>query len=56
MGDVKILETDYPAIEKIIKKFITENHTFEKILLTKQQALELFKTNPFKVALINAKI
>lgn len=43
-------------IEECAKKITTESQTFTRLVLTKQEALQLFGSNPFKVSLISAKI
>ncbi len=47
-----ISENDLEKIEKEIKKIQEENYTFERETITKEEALELFKDNPFKVEII----
>lgn len=56
MGQQKVSPTEFSVIEKAIEKIVAENHPFRKIYLTKAEALELFKHNPFKVQLISKKI
>ena len=47
---------DFEDIEEQVKKFTQGNYPFTKLILTKKQALELFKSNPFKVQLISSKV
>lgn len=56
IGDQRITPEHYPAIEKRFRKIAEEATNFQKIYLTKQEALELFKDNPFKVQLLTHKI
>jgi len=56
IGENRITPDHYERIEKRFKKIAEENHTFQKIYLTKQEALQLFKDNPFKVQLLTHKI
>lgn len=56
MGDKKIHPENYQALEKSAQNLVSKKVKFQKLLLTKQEALELFQDNPFKVALIKAKI
>lgn len=49
-------EKNYKAIEDAAKKVCSESQTFHRLILTKDQALELFRHNPFKVSLISNKI
>ena len=39
-----------------MKKSVSLNNSFERLILSKEEALELFKYNPFKVQLIESKI
>ena len=47
---------DFKIIEDAVKQVGHGNHPFQRLTLTKQQALEIFKDNPFKVQLISSKI
>ena len=49
-------EKNYPTIEKLVKKISSEDQKFLRLIVTKEEALELFKQNPFKVATITGKI
>ena len=52
-SDHKITEDDFPAIEKEMRKILAGNHDFVRREVTKAEALELFKDQPYKVELIN---
>mmetsp|Transcript_10612 Transcript_10612/g.9178 ORF Transcript_10612/g.9178 Transcript_10612/m.9178 type:complete len:85 (-) Transcript_10612:3102-3356(-) len=50
MGDKKISSKEFEQLEEKIRKFINnDSPEFHKILVSKQEALELFQDNPFKV-------
>lgn len=49
-------EKNYKAIEKAAKDAVKGSQEFQRLVLTKQEALTLFEENPFKVSLINSKI
>ena len=49
-------EKDYPLIEKAAKKIVESKQVFDRLVLTKIEALRLFGSNPFKVSLISNKI
>ena len=51
--DNKPTESDFPAIEKEMRKILAGNHDFVRKEVSKQEALELFKDQPYKVELIN---
>ncbi|HOO75046.1 MAG TPA: TGS domain-containing protein, partial [Tepiditoga sp.] len=53
LGDTKLSEEDFKNIEEEMKKIIKENIKIEKSELTKEEALKLFKDQPYKVDLIN---
>ncbi|MCP4114813.1 MAG: threonine--tRNA ligase [Desulfobacteraceae bacterium] len=48
-----ISEDDFPAIEAEMKKIIKAKKPFERSEVSKEEALEMFKDNPYKVELIN---
>jgi threonyl-tRNA synthetase len=56
IGDQRLSQADYDSIEKEIKRYATEKQPYERILLTKAEALEMFAYNPFKVQLIKSKV
>ncbi|MBI9087778.1 MAG: threonine--tRNA ligase [Desulfobacterium sp.] len=47
-----ISEDDFPAIEAEMQKIIKAKKPFERSVVSKEEALELFKDNPYKVELI----
>ena len=52
-AEYKVSEEDFKAIEKEVKKIISENYTIEGREVSKEEALEIFKEDPYKVELIN---
>lgn len=48
-----ISKDDLGSIEAEMKKIIDAKNTFERKVVTKAEALEIFKDNPFKLELIN---
>ena len=52
LGDDVIKEEDLPKIEKEMKKISKDNKLIKRIELTKQNALEMFKDDPYKIDLI----
>ncbi|UTC74213.1 threonine--tRNA ligase [Treponema sp. OMZ 792] len=44
---------DLPAIEKEMRKILSTHSNFEKEVISREKALEMFKEQPFKVELIN---
>ena len=47
---------DYKKLEEQVKKNSQGNHPFSRLVMTKAEALDLFKANPFKVQLISSKV
>ncbi|SCM22195.1 threonine--tRNA ligase, putative [Plasmodium chabaudi chabaudi] len=56
LGNNSIVSDDYTKIENEYNKLVKENVEFEKMVCTKEEVLELFKYNPFKIELIKSKI
>ena len=51
-GDITITENDLPAIEKKMKELAGKDQRIIREQLSKKEALEVFKNNPYKVELI----
>lgn len=56
VGTYGVNQDDYEKIENVVKKTVSEKQPFERVVITKDEALQLFKANPFKVELIKAKV
>eukprot|EP00922_Rhytidocystis_sp_ex-Travisia-forbesii_P039347 GHVS01058521.1.p1 GENE.GHVS01058521.1~~GHVS01058521.1.p1 ORF type:complete len:841 (+),score=90.25 GHVS01058521.1:187-2523(+) len=56
MGDHSITQDVYELLEKHAERICKENQIFERLVMTKEEALEMFSDNPFKVQLITNKI
>lgn len=52
LGDDVLTENDLKTIEKEMKKISSQNSKIEREVLSYEQALELFKDDPYKVELI----
>jgi len=52
-GDIKISDSDLKDFQKKMKKIISQKLDFEKIEVSKDEALEKFKNNEYKTELIN---
>jgi threonyl-tRNA synthetase len=48
-GQGNFSQANYKPIEDAAKKVVTEKQVFQRIILTKEEALRLFAYNPFKV-------
>ena len=51
-GDITITENDLPAIEKKMKELASKDQRIIREQLSKEEALVVFKNNPYKVELI----
>lgn len=51
--NLKINDEDFPKIEEEIKKIIHEKMPFSRREITREQGLEIFKDEPYKIELIN---
>ncbi|KAI9362662.1 hypothetical protein BD770DRAFT_359456 [Pilaira anomala] len=49
-------QQDYPNLEKLVNQFAKEKQNFERLVISKEDILEMFKHNPYKVHIINDKI
>ena len=56
MGTNVIDSNDFNKIEEEMKNLSKGNHPFQRLTMSKNEALELFKANPFKVQLITNKV
>lgn len=56
LGDSRLSDTDFPAIEKGIEALRLQDNAFERLVITREEALELFADNPFKTDLIQRKV
>ncbi len=52
LGDIVIKEEDFPKIEKEMKKIIKDGKRIVRHELSKEEALEMFKDDPYKIDLI----
>ena len=51
--DTKFTETDFPAVEKEMRRIIAGNFDFIRKEVSKDEALKIFADQPYKVELIN---
>eukprot|EP00761_Pharyngomonas_kirbyi_P012508 gb/GECH01012535.1/.p1 GENE.gb/GECH01012535.1/~~gb/GECH01012535.1/.p1 ORF type:complete len:681 (+),score=214.99 gb/GECH01012535.1/:1-2043(+) len=54
--DSKVSENDFNDIDKIVNQITKEKQPFERLELTKDEALELFKYNPYKSEILKNKV
>merc|ERR1719195_500907 len=51
-----VAQDHFKQIEKLVQRIVKEKQPFQRVVLTKPQALEMFKFNKFKQELISEKI
>ncbi|CAM0140830.1 threonyl-tRNA synthetase [Umbelopsis sp. WA50703] len=51
-----VTQLDYPAIETLANQAIKEKQPFERLIISKENLLEMFKHNPYKQHIIKDKI
>ena len=56
MGENAVTADMKAGLEKKAKAIIDQKQPFERVVVTKEQCLELFKANPFKLAMIKGKL
>lgn len=56
IADRTVSTTDYPLINKMADKIIKDKQKFERLVVSKDDLLEMFKHNPLKLRLISDKI
>jgi threonyl-tRNA synthetase len=56
MGDKAIPESEFKDIDKKFQGLVKEKQEFQRLEMSKADLLEMFKHNPFKVAIISGKI
>ncbi len=53
LGDDVLTESDLPVLEKEMKKIASQNSPITRKVVSKSEALEIFKSDPYKIELIN---
>ncbi|KAJ8925296.1 hypothetical protein NQ315_009125 [Exocentrus adspersus] len=56
LDDKGISQSDFPVIENLMKGIVKEKQPFERLEMKKEDLLEMFKYNPFKVRILNEKV
>ncbi|OAD79199.1 hypothetical protein PHYBLDRAFT_106919 [Phycomyces blakesleeanus NRRL 1555(-)] len=54
--DRAVTQQDYASLEKLVGTITKEKQPFERLVMTKEELLEMFKHNPYKVHIIKDKI
>lgn len=56
LKDRAVTQQDYPALEALANSAIKEKQPFERLIVSKENLLEMFKHNPYKQHIIKDKI
>ncbi|XP_019875197.1 threonine--tRNA ligase 1, cytoplasmic isoform X1 [Aethina tumida] len=51
-----ISQADFGDLESIMKDIVKEKQNFERLEVTKENLMEMFKTNPFKLRILKEKV
>lgn len=54
--ETRVSKTDFKGINQITAKIIKERQPFERLVVTKEEALEIFKHNPYKSQILRDKV
>lgn len=55
-SDGAFKEDDYKVVEAEVQNIVKQKQKFERMVVTKEEALEMFEGNPFKEQIISTKI
>jgi hypothetical protein len=53
---LQVSSTDYGSLEDIVKKIVKEKQPFERLELTKEQLMDMFQYNEFKLRILKNKV
>ena len=56
MGEQKVTPGDFKTIERVVEKIVKEKQPFQRLVLSKEEALEMFEYNRFKQEIIRSKV
>ncbi|XP_067002858.2 threonine--tRNA ligase 1, cytoplasmic isoform X2 [Anabrus simplex] len=56
IDDKQVSNQDFPVIENVMKGIVKEKQNFERLEIKKEDLLEMFKYNEFKVRILNEKV
>ena len=54
--DYKVSDNDFKCLDDVVKKIVKEKQNFERLEMKKEDLLEMFKYNEFKVRILNEKV
>jgi len=56
MGDRVVSQDEYETLNQLVQKITSEKQPFERLVLPKEVALEMFKYNPYKSQILRDKV
>ncbi|KAL1110247.1 hypothetical protein AAG570_008324 [Ranatra chinensis] len=56
LEDRQVSQTDFPALDGIMKKIIKEKQPFERLEMRKEDLMKMFEYNKFKLRILNEKV
>ncbi|XP_046398600.1 threonine--tRNA ligase 1, cytoplasmic isoform X2 [Ischnura elegans] len=56
LDNKQVTNGDFPVIENLMKNIVKEKQPFERLEMKKEDLLEMFKYNQFKVRILNEKV
>ena len=56
MGEQKVTPADFKQIERTVEKIVKEKQPFQRLVLSKEEALDMFRYNKFKQEIIQSKV
>ena len=55
-GDKSVTNDDFQCLDSLFKNIVKEKQPFERLEMKKEDLLEMFKYNEFKVRILNEKV
>ena len=56
MGNQTVTEKEFKGLDQRLKKISKQKQVFERVIMTKEEALEMFADNVFKLRIISTKV
>ena len=52
----QVSDNDFKALDDVVKKIVKEKQNFERLEMRKEDLLEMFKYNEFKLRILNERV
>lgn len=56
MGSNVVTEKDYDELNKLVKSYESAKQPFQRLVCSKEQAMDIFSDNPFKIQILSTKV